>query len=418
MKRILALLITLTIIFSTTNTYASRNKSDESVGFKNSSANAGEIIVENKRLEASSIFFKYLYKSIDDAAVDAREQIYNHMSTIDIYCKSASSNADTVYDQVLEKIFAPTGNSSQGDYMKWDINHMSVSYTRNTSGGTYYYHFIANTDYLTTIAQRDLVNLMVSEAIRSFNFASTTTDYTKIKTVYDYICDNVTYSEDTTEDIVYTSYSAIVNGNAVCQGYSQLMYKFMVELGISCRIIPGYGTQDTTENHGWNIVKLGNYYYNVDSTWDAVYRQYKMNYRYFLRGDNFENHSRWKDYATSEFYSAYPMAANDYGVGTATASTASIKATFVTIKPKIKSCSRKKIKFQKVAGAQGYQIKYSTISKYTKSKTKTVKTKKTTYKFKKLKAKKKYYVKFRAYRKVAGATIYTKYSSTKKIKKK
>ena len=66
---------------------------------------------------------------------------------------------------------------------------------------------------------------------------------------------------------------------------------------------------------------------------------------------------------------------------------------------------------------KGYEIQYSTSSKFTKKTTKTVKV--TSYKtssktIKKLKAKKKYYVRIRAYKTVSGKTYVSKSWSSKK----
>ena len=76
-----------------------------------------------------------------------------------------------------------------------------------------------------------------------------------------------------------------------------------------------------------------------------------------------------------------------------------------------------KIRWAKVKNASGYELQYSTSSKFTK----TVKVKGNT-KFaktvKKLKAKKKYYVRVRAYKDGKAVTVYTKWSKAKAVKTK
>lgn len=69
------------------------------------------------------------------------------------------------------------------------------------------------------------------------------------------------------------------------------------------------------------------------------------------------------------------------------------------------------LKWGKVKGVTGYEIKYSNSSKFKKAKTKNVKGCKVTLK---LKNKKKWYVKIRAYKKVGKKKIYGKYSKVKK----
>lgn len=74
-----------------------------------------------------------------------------------------------------------------------------------------------------------------------------------------------------------------------------------------------------------------------------------------------------------------------------------------------------KIKYKKVAGADGYEISYSTNKKFKKSVMKKTSSK-TSYTIKKLKKKKVYYVRVRAYKKDStGKLVYGKYSSVKKV---
>ena len=74
-------------------------------------------------------------------------------------------------------------------------------------------------------------------------------------------------------------------------------------------------------------------------------------------------------------------------------------------------------KWNKVSGITGYQVQYALNSKFTKSK-KTVKiTKAATVskKVSKLKTKKKYYIRIRAYKTVGGKTYYSAWSKTKTV---
>lgn len=77
------------------------------------------------------------------------------------------------------------------------------------------------------------------------------------------------------------------------------------------------------------------------------------------------------------------------------------------------------LKWKKVSGASGYQISYSTSSKFKKSKTKSVTLKKASTKSKVLKGLKKkkiYYVRVRAFTKYGGKKYYGAYSAKKKVK--
>ncbi|MBR1751897.1 MAG: leucine-rich repeat protein [Ruminococcus sp.] len=77
-----------------------------------------------------------------------------------------------------------------------------------------------------------------------------------------------------------------------------------------------------------------------------------------------------------------------------------------------------KVTYKKVSGVTGYQITYSTSSKYTKSTTKTVNVTSTSKTIKSLKKGKTYYVKVRSYKTVNGTKYYSTYSKVKSIKVK
>ena len=98
-----------------------------------------------------------------------------------------------------------------------------------------------------------------------------------------------------------------------------------------------------------------------------------------------------------------------------------------TVKPKktsIKKLGKGKKKFTvtwaKVSGVKGYQIQYSTDKKFKKNNKSVTVTKQKTTKatVKKLKSKKKYYVRVRTYKTVNGKKIYSSWSKVKSVKTK
>ncbi|MDE7476342.1 MAG: hypothetical protein K2M91_00065, partial [Lachnospiraceae bacterium] len=88
------------------------------------------------------------------------------------------------------------------------------------------------------------------------------TDYDKEKIVHDTLIGKVKY--DANAPMNQSAYSALVYGRTVCAGYARALQYVLQQLKIPCYYVTGYAG----ENHAWNIVKLDDGYYNVDSTWD------------------------------------------------------------------------------------------------------------------------------------------------------
>lgn len=90
-------------------------------------------------------------------------------------------------------------------------------------------------------------------------------DMMKCRYIHDLLAQYCHYDPDNTHSdyIVYTSYSAVANGEAVCQGYT-LAYNYLLnKLGIDAQII-----QSPDMAHSWAIVDIGGNYYHVDVTLD------------------------------------------------------------------------------------------------------------------------------------------------------
>ena len=111
------------------------------------------------------------------------------------------------------------------------------------------------------------------------------TDLDKILFVHNYIIMNTKYNQAVIDDnglepyCVYTAYGVLVERDAVCQGYAFAFNYLVRRLGISSE----YVVSDQI-NHGWNIVKVGDYWYHLDATWDDPIYDYvgKIYYDNFL----------------------------------------------------------------------------------------------------------------------------------------
>ena len=96
--------------------------------------------------------------------------------------------------------------------------------------------------------------------------------------LHDLICRNTEYTTGEAADMVFTAYGALINGKAVCEGYSRAMQLLCKRLGIPCALTIGVADG---EGHMWNIINPGDGWYNLDLTWDDATEDNTTLYSYF-----------------------------------------------------------------------------------------------------------------------------------------
>lgn len=94
------------------------------------------------------------------------------------------------------------------------------------------------------------------------------TPYEKELFFHDYLCENIVYDLSKIGEISAV-YSAFIDGRTVCKGYAQAMQLLLDKSGIYNYLVIGDGvTDEGTDLHMWNVVKLDGKNYYVDVTWD------------------------------------------------------------------------------------------------------------------------------------------------------
>lgn len=88
-------------------------------------------------------------------------------------------------------------------------------------------------------------------------------DYENELAIHNYLVSHITYIDN--GGSTFNAYDAMINGEAVCSGYTESFKTFMDMLGIENYTISG---KAGNEQHIWNVVKLDNDWYQVDVTWD------------------------------------------------------------------------------------------------------------------------------------------------------
>ena len=213
--------------------------------------------------------------------------------------------ATAMYQAIRKEAFKHTGNYIEGDYLLWNFAGATINYKSTENG----FLFTIKPSYLSTVEQEKMIDKELDRLLKEeFAGWKNVPDHEKVRMVYTWITKTYSYQQGLEN---HSTYSGMINHETVCQGFSTSLYRIFGEMGIEVRVIVNSG-------HGWNIVKLGDYWYNLDSTWDAG--QSEERWQFFLPDHHSftyeDNHVRGAEYDTEEFHASYPMAQKPYNYAT------------------------------------------------------------------------------------------------------
>ena len=136
---------------------------------------------------------------------------------------------------------------------------------------------------------------------------SSSNEYSLLINTYDFLQKSVRYDKKEMNAMgkgtsnfpaSHNAYGALVNGTAVCDGFSSAFVLLAKKLGFECMLVVGHSAYSSTafSNHAWNIVKVRDKFYHMDITWDA--RKYdefgEYSYAYFaMKDEEILNDHNW-----------------------------------------------------------------------------------------------------------------------------
>ena len=198
---------------------------------------------------------------------------------------------DTNYKECITDVESITDNdeliSHINNYVHPYNNYDSIQVTYNQLG-----EVTININKLYNNEEIAEINKKIDEVYNSI-ITNDMSNYDKIKTIHDYIINNTVYDNikgdfvlgKSNTDSIYKSHKAygpLLQGYAICSGYSDAMAIFLNKMGI-----PNY--KISSNNHVWNLVYLDNQWLHLDLTWDdpiVSNGENKLTHNFFLIDDN------------------------------------------------------------------------------------------------------------------------------------
>lgn len=123
------------------------------------------------------------------------------------------------------------------------------------------------------------------------------TEYQREKFLHDKLLEGCVYKTGVSSASdgweYFSSYGALVGGEAVCEGYAKAMQILLTRAGIPCSTIRGDADNVA---HMWNVVELNGEWYHLDPTWNDNDSDGNIGYEYF----NLTTEAITKDHIISE----------------------------------------------------------------------------------------------------------------------
>jgi Uncharacterized protein involved in cytokinesis, contains TGc (transglutaminase/protease-like) domain len=253
-----------------------------------------------------------IYDNAEAAGAALKRSLIQRQKEINIRIKCGIKPTKETWQQICWMIYdiaiRHSGMPTEGDYLRYEYGGANCNGSAAGSGteDEYYYSFIYSPLYFTSLAQETELNTRVTEILNELMLVGKS-DEQKISAVYRYLCDHVSY-DDSRDTLIFTAYSALVNGRAACQGVAVAFYRLCLELGLDARIVTSKSL-----GHAWNIVRAdGKHYYAVDATWEPG--NSPGTWEFYLKGrTSWQKEHTLGDEFLSGSFSDYDFPDEDYG---------------------------------------------------------------------------------------------------------
>lgn len=238
---------------------------------QNKPTNVEKPVVTAEEKQALDVFKKEMKKYTD---IDILGYAGGDVFEFKVPFKGTTNDEEKVKKMLLDKYLETV---AENGYLANTISGTRYS----VSGDSGNYTFTAKLGLRENKEQRDYVRNQ-SKAIVQAITHSGMSEPEKVKAIHDYIVKHLAYDNSNQSR---TTYDALTKRSAVCQGYALLSYQLLKEAGLDVRIVTG--TVKSGALHAWNLVKINNKWFHLDTTWDDPIpdRPGKVSYEYFNLSD-------------------------------------------------------------------------------------------------------------------------------------
>ncbi len=275
-----------------------KNKNSLNSASLNVSASTGDhytYLSSDEKLLYSALYSaatneNYIPYSVSVSSLSASEREaykqYYHSGSASLSSSYTKQEFNYMYNRVAEACYFDHPDMVE-IFMCWP-----ASYGSDETSGTYYDYIVFKAYYDDTKFEtlNNQISIGLSERIAEINSEGLvgSNDAVTELNVHDYYVQTITYDNACASSSNYfntshTAWGSLYAGKAVCDGYSVGYEMIMDELGIDAMVIAGSGNGG---GHAWNIIKLNNLWYEVDTTWALSSGDSTIYHSFFNRTTN------------------------------------------------------------------------------------------------------------------------------------
>lgn len=207
-----------------------------------------------------------IYSDLESLSERLEEEIMKGSDSFTVYLKDLDVNAINQINESLDGIFGSGATYQQVGVVGNTYKKVTITIRQSVN----YYAMQA---YLlnSPIPDSEPKAQELYEVIKTVLDAQISegmSDYEKELALHDYLVTHCKYSEDISQPAgsdIYRAYGALVNQDAVCNGYAEALQLLFQCAGIKSEFV--IGTADGVD-HAWNLVEIDGKWYHLDATWD------------------------------------------------------------------------------------------------------------------------------------------------------
>lgn len=215
-----------------------------------------------ERIFPAQVHRRNLISSTEELSLRITEELKDGNNSFAVYVNGLTEDQLVSINHNLDGFFGHVTSFMVLRELNAEVRY--VYFELEVSNNYYVYQKIVNGKEIENNMDAEILAVKVQQVMDACQGES---DYEKVKFYHDYIVTNTEYGflEGEDEQLSYMAEGALLKRKAVCNGYAEAM-----ELLLLCSGIETYMAVGSTDegSHAWNIVKIEDAWYHVDTTWD------------------------------------------------------------------------------------------------------------------------------------------------------